>query len=173
MQKGKRGNKMRYIANIQQNQLNKASQHSWNKTTAGQKGFTLIELMIVVVIIGILGSIAIPSYSEYVKRGKAAEATSNLANLKIRMEQYFQDNKTYEDTGGFTAPCSPSAAEAQLFTYSCTTQTATNFTLTASAISGKGIDGFEYTVNEANAKTSKFDGNVGLTCWLSSKTATC
>ena len=62
------------------------------KLETAQKGFTLIELMIVVAIIGILASIAIPQYSDYVKRGKAAEATSNLATLRIKMEQCFQDN---------------------------------------------------------------------------------
>lgn len=164
---------MRGLTNIQHHRINTVSLLKDKKTALSHKGFTLIELMIVVVIIGILGSIAIPSYREYVKRGKAAEATSNLANLKIRMEQYFQDNKTYADTGGFTAPCSPAAAEAQFFTYSCTTQTAANFTIAAAAISGKGIDGFNFTIDESNTKTSNFDGTVGSTCWLTSRTGSC
>lgn len=164
---------MRKSANLQQNQFNVATLLGCDSMRLSQKGFTLIELMIVVIIIGILGSIAIPSYSEYVKRGKAAEATANLANLKIRMEQYFQDNKTYEDAGGLTAPCSPAAAEAHNFAYSCTTQTSTNFTITAAAVSGKGIDGFNFTIDEANTKTSNFDGTVGNTCWLTSRTGTC
>lgn len=161
------------LKSLQHIQLNDSTQLGRNLITSCQRGFTLIELMIVVVIIGILGSIAIPSYSEYVKRGKAAEATSNLANLKIRMEQYFQDNKTYQDTGVFTAPCSPAAAEAKLFAYACTVQTPTTFTITATAVSGKGIDGFIFSINEANAKYSKFDGTEGKTCWLNSKKGSC
>lgn len=138
-----------------------------------QKGFTLIELMIVVAIIGILASIVVPSYTEYVKRAKAAEATANLANLKSRMEQYFQDNKTYADTGTLIAPCSPVAADIKFFNYSCTIQTAVNFTISADAISGNGIDGFKFTIDDANKKTSVFDGAAGGSCWLTSKTGSC
>ena len=65
-----------------------------------QKGFTLIELMIVVAIIGILATIALPAYSNYVRSGKATEATSTLASARVQMEQHFQDNRTY--VGG---PC--------------------------------------------------------------------
>ena len=128
-----------------------------------QGGFTLIEVMITVVVIGILASIAIPSYSEYVKRGKAVEATSTLADLKVKMEQFFQDNKTYAG-----APwCSPPAGTVKYFSYSCTTAaSATGFTITATPVANQGVDDFEFTIDQSNAKTSKFDGTVGATCWL-------
>ena len=57
-------------------------------------GFTLIEVMIVVAIVAILSAIAIPSYRNYVIRGKIPEATSNLSGQAVKMEQYFEDNKT-------------------------------------------------------------------------------
>ncbi len=60
-------------------------------------GFTLIEMMITVAIVAILASVALPSYSEYVLRSKTEEATSGLAELRVRMEQYFQDNRKYDD----------------------------------------------------------------------------
>ena len=69
---------------------------SKNKST----GFTLIEIMIVIAIIGILAAIAIPSYTDYVIRSRTAEATSTLSDLRVRMEQYFQDNRNYGNANG-------------------------------------------------------------------------
>lgn len=62
--------------------------------TSKQKGFTLIELMIVVAIIGILAAVAIPAYSDYMKRSKVAEAINLLAGLKTGALE-FKDNKGY------------------------------------------------------------------------------
>ena len=138
---------------------------------ANQKGFTLMELMIVVAIIGILASIAIPSYTEYVMRGKAAEATATLADLKSRMEQCFQDNKDY--THATCAALCATPVDAEYFTYSCTpASTATTYTLAAAAVAGQGINGFSFTIDENGGKTSNFDGNTG-NCWLTKKVGAC
>lgn len=59
------------------------------------KGFTLIELVIVVAIVGILAAVAYPSYVEQVRKGKRADAQSALMDAVNRQEQYFLDNKTY------------------------------------------------------------------------------
>jgi type IV pilus assembly protein PilE len=59
---------------------------------AWQRGFTLIEVMIVVAIVAILSSVAYPAYTDYVRRGQLQEAFTNLANYRIQMEQYYQDN---------------------------------------------------------------------------------
>ena len=145
-----------------------------NAIKKAQKGFTLIELMITVAIVAILAAVAIPNYSAYVKRGKAAEATSTLALLKNRMEQYYQDNKTYLDTGALTAPCSPQAGTTKYFTYDCAAQqTASQFTLTATPIANQGVDNFSFTIDEAGNKTSTFDGSPSANCWLTSKSGSC
>jgi type IV pilus assembly protein PilE len=121
-----------------------------------------------------LAAIALPNYSDYVKRGKATEATSILASLKNRMEQYYQDNKTYADIGGLTAPCSPTVGEAKYFTFACTgVQDATNFTITATPVAGQDMDNFSFTIDQSNAKTSNFDGTAGGTCWLTKKGGSC
>lgn len=75
-----------------------------------QSGFTLIELMVVVVVIGILASIAYPSYLEYVAESKRAEGKAALALAAQRMERCFTANNTYAgcainvtvDSGSYT-----------------------------------------------------------------------
>ena len=62
-----------------------------------QKGFTLIELMIVVAVIGILGAIAYPSYQDSVRKGRRAEARAALAELLYQQERYMTQNNTYYD----------------------------------------------------------------------------
>lgn len=136
---------------------------------AHQKGFTLIELMIVIAVIGIIASIALPSYTGYIKKGKAVEATSNLADLRIKAEQYFQDNRTYVGIN-----CAPT--EAKYFTYACTaadgsgSPDATGYLFTATGVAAEGMTGFSFTVNEANTKTSQYDGGSTVTgCWATKK----
>jgi len=131
-----------------------------------QYGFSLIEMMIVVAIIGLLASIAVPGYQDYVKSGNAAEAPANLANCRVQAEQFFQDNFTYV---GFV--CVPS--DAQNFDYSIDNQSATTYTLKASGRAANNMGNFEFTVNQDNAKTSKFDGTVGGSCWLTSSSGSC
>lgn len=135
-----------------------------------QKGFTLLELMIVVAIIGILASIAIPAYQDYLKNGRAAEATSTLANLRIQMEQCFQDNRSYAACGAFCAPTSG----AVNFTYACSAgPDATTYTIAATGVAGQDMTGFAFSIDQDNNKTSTFDGTVGASCWLSSKSGSC
>lgn len=60
-----------------------------------QSGFTLIELMIVVVIVAVLAAVGLPSYQDYVLKSNRAVAKTKLLELAARQEQYFADNKVY------------------------------------------------------------------------------
>lgn len=76
------------------------------QTSHAQKGFTLIELMIVVAIIGILAAIAIPAYQDYTARAQASEAVNLLGGLKTPVVEYFQTQgvpPTQSQLGNFTA----------------------------------------------------------------------
>lgn len=130
-----------------------------------QQGFTLVELMIVVAIIGILAGVAMPAYNDYVIRGKLVEGTSALSNGRIKMEQFFQDNRTY--AGG---PC---PAATTHFTYDCANPAATTTTYTITA-TGKGdLSSFSYTINQSNIKrTTALKTGWGSTpanCWIMKK----
>lgn len=138
-----------------------------------QSGFTLVEVMVAVVIAAILASVALPAYTNYVRRGKISEATSSLASLRVVMEQYYQDNRTYMN-GGACGATMPAAPAVQHFTFACA-GTATTYTLTATGIGG--MAGFSYTLNEANAKASAVAGVAGWAgnnaCWVTKQGGAC
>ncbi|MGC3874146.1 type IV pilin protein [Halomonas sp. GXIMD04776] len=70
----------------------------------GNKGFTLIELMIVVAIVGILASIAVPSYQRYVDRANRTQAQTVLNEMAQRLERRYSQTFTYGTVGNDLAP---------------------------------------------------------------------
>ncbi|RZL86643.1 MAG: prepilin-type N-terminal cleavage/methylation domain-containing protein [Variovorax sp.] len=142
------------------------------------RGFTLIELMVTVAILAILSAIALPIYSEYVMRGRIPEALSGLSDMRVKMEQYFQDNRTYIGAcaNNTVAPIPPDTTS---FTFSCPTLTASTYVIMAKGISTKTMNAFEYTIAQdgtrrTTALPTGWTGASGTsTCWVTSKGGTC
>lgn len=147
-------------------------------STPTARGFTLIEVMIVVAIVAILASVAVPAYTQYIRRGAMQEAFTNLASQRVRLEQYYQDNRAYGPTAATT--CGNAAANAlviadnKYFDYSCTTSNSgQNYTITAT---GKGtVNGYAYTLSDSGAKgTTQYAGATATaSCWAIKSASDC
>lgn len=143
----------------------------------------MIEVMIVLVILAILTAVALPSYTDYVRRGQISEAFGTLSDYRSKMEQYYQDNRNY---GSATACANNATANSwntfpttlKYFTYTCATNTAAgdsteqSYTVTATGASGRAI-GQTYTIDQSgNRTTTQFKGGTSnAQCWLTSSTS--
>ena len=137
-----------------------------------QAGFTLIEIMIAVVVIGILTAVALPSYNGYVQRARLTEAFTGLAGLQPRMEQHWSNNRSY---AGFDAVALAQMPEdSDNFVFDLTSASASAYVVTATGQGG--ADGFAYTIdqNGNRATTAVPDGWTGSdTCWVDREEGTC
>ena len=137
-------------------------------------GFSLIELMIVLVVVAILAGIAYPSYSDYVKRGKIVEAFSSLSDMQSKMEQYYQDNRTY--VGACAAGTVAPLPTGKYFTFACPTLSTVGYTITATGYAS-GMTLFAFVVDQSGNKQTTslppgWAGN-GSACWVTKNDGSC
>ena len=128
--------------------------------------------MITVAIVGILASIAMPSYSIYVIEGKIPDATSNLAAKRVQNEQFFQDSRTYVGAPA----CANDSTSSQYFTFACTVNTSVAYIITATGVGT--MAGFQFSIDQSNTKTtlavpSGWALPATNTCWITNNGGGC
>ncbi len=143
------------------------------------RGFTLIEVMIVVAIVAILAAIAVPVYTEYGQRGRIVEAITPLGDMQARLEQYFQDQRTY--AGACAAgTLAPRPTNTINFTFTCLpVPTATTYQVDATGVGA--MTGFTFRLALAGGVVTRSTVNVPAgwlapnpnNCWVVKKDGTC
>ena len=125
-----------------------------------QQGFTLIELMIVVAIIGILASIAVPSYQTYVKKAKFSEVVMATSTAKTGVELCFQTLAALTECDDSKNGINTVGASGYLFSISTT-----DGVITATAASTNGLNGETYVLKPTTT--------TGKVIWATDTTSTC
>jgi len=134
-----------------------------------QKGFTLIELMIVIVVIGVLAAIALPSYADYVKRARRADAKAGILAIQLAQEKWRVNNSAYTSDLmdlGYATSDNESSIDGYYTLDIAAGATGVSYTVTAAidsstAQSGDSCGTFTLTVDAAGESYTA--GTAG--CW--------
>ena len=117
-----------------------------------QAGFTLMELMVVIVIIGLLAAVALPSYQSYVRKANRAAGKSKLLEIAAKQESYFADNKKYTNDLSKLGYLGNTVGVDR--DYKFVTSTSTSAVYVISAVSAAPNTSFTLTANAANTQSA-------------------
>jgi type IV pilus assembly protein PilE len=134
------------------------------------RGFTLIEVLITVAIIGILTAIALPSYNAYIMRGRLAEAFSTLGGVQINAEQHWANTRSYAGLD------TKFPAATTNFTYALTSSSVSAYVVTATGRNSTA--NFVFTIDQTGARATTGVPSTGgwvvnATCWVDRKGGVC
>ena len=143
-----------------------------NRPGQRNRGFTLIELMIVVALIAILAAIGFPTYQDQMRKARRSEATAVLLDIAARMERFYADRGTYTGAtigaGAGTDVYTSTTSENGHYTLTINPLAAESFTLNATPVVGGAQDGDDcgvFTLTSAGTKGFTGAGGTVIKCW--------
>jgi type IV pilus assembly protein PilE len=128
-------------------------------------GFTLIEMMIAMVLVGILASIAIPNYQAQVAKARRTDAQIALFETAQKLERCYSQFGSYND-----AACTAALPVLEHYTITIATRTASNYSLSAAASTGspqvKDVGCLTFTLNQDGSRgATHATGHENTVCW--------
>lgn len=131
-----------------------------------RRGFTLVEVMIAVAVIGILTAVALPSYRQHVANSRRADARAAILSLAQLMERWYTERGTYVGATVGASGIYPSASPQGYYTMSISAQDATTFTISAAPAGAQTGDACgSYTYTQAGTRGVSGGSRTVAQCW--------
>lgn len=137
-----------------------------NKLKSKNQGMTLVELMIAIVIIGILGSIAYPLYSQHVKEGHRKSAMADMAKIQLYLEEHYSNQSYTLAANAINLDCKVCTTDTERYTFKVSAA-AKSYEIIATPLANKGQDSDECKGNTTYAELNLNHNGVAKpkACW--------